>query len=849
VAALLGCGDSEPGQNDNQNLNDPCQQTLANLEVGDPDGHPDPLGARAAGQARASRITDSSWIVQPQARQRIRLNDFLLINDRIAVYIESGGLSDGYAPFGGEILSVDKVGEDGRPMGLSRYGETLTGLSNEMLEPDSITVMADGSEGGDAVIRVAGTYRKIPFLTGAMGALFSEDVGLPAYIDFHLAPGESTLRVRRGLLNNTPLIKDLSLFEFFGFFHYSRAQKFTPASGYADPKGGVEWVAFDGGDFSFLWRQGGARMTFALEISGLAFFMGGGTVFPACSLTEQDYYQIVAGGPELDGLLAAARDEAGDETWRPIQGQLLDASGEPVGRAIVHVTGSDDEYLTRARTGEDGAFTVHAPLGVAVRLQPQQRGYPHHEGQEVGPSDDQILLTFGPSGLLEVSVSEAGTLEAVPSRIQVIPDQAIPGTPASHGVEDERAGRLHQHFDVSGEATLRAPAGGHRVVVSRGYEFDLLDTHVTVDATAPALVSASLVRSVDISGYLCADLHVHTHYSPDSNDPADHKVRGMVADGLHLPLISDHEWVTDAQAFVEELGLDGLVKGISSEEVTTFDYGHFGLVPMVPRPDEPNNGAINWVLLTPQETFDLAHSLPEQPLIIVNHPRAGSVGGFFSAANLLRETLTANELWSDDFDLIEAFNGSDFESNRDSTVADWFAFLGAGWTIPVVGSSDNHHLRTGPTGYPRSCAYFGHDDPTQVSLADLREALASGDMFVSGGLYLNISGPGGERMGETIESGDSTVLLTVTVQAASWVTADTLEIFLDGQTLSVDPLSPDPAHSGPGKRFLHEVSVPVPAAGQRSFVVAYAKGEGDLSPLHPGKRPFGVTNAIYLRRQ
>ena len=36
---------------------------------------------------------------------------------KLAVTIEDKGLSDGYARFGGEILAVDRVGDDGKPMG------------------------------------------------------------------------------------------------------------------------------------------------------------------------------------------------------------------------------------------------------------------------------------------------------------------------------------------------------------------------------------------------------------------------------------------------------------------------------------------------------------------------------------------------------------------------------------------------------------------------------------------------------------------------------------------------------------------------------------------------------------
>lgn len=846
--ASFGCS-GKGGNNNNQNTDDACRLGVGDVPVGDPDGHADPLGARAAGEARAARILEASWIVQPQARQRVLVGDFLLINDRIAIYIEDGRHSDGYAPFGGEIGAVDRVGEDGRPMGLSRYGETLTALSSEMLEPHSVTVLADGSDGGEAVVRVVGIYRSLPFMEGSLEGLLSEEVGIPGYIDYRLAPGEARLRVRYGLLNNRPSRMDLSLFQLFGFFHYSRMQKVTARSGYDDPKGSVDWVAFDGGDLGFLFRQPGATMSFAIEQSGFALFLGRGPVVEGCTFFEDEYFEIIAGGPELDGLLATFREEEGDTSWRPIQGTLVDSLGARVAGAWIHVLDDDGLYLTRTRTDSQGVFLVHAPQGVTVTVKPQLRGYPHHEGAVVEPGEGQVDLVFGATGHVSVTVSDASTLEAIPSRIQVIPADPLPDTPTSHGVLDERGGRIHQHFDLDGEALLQVPTGAHRVVVSRGYSYDLVDTQVVVDATEPAPVQATLVRSVDMAGYLCVDPHVHTHWSPDSNDAPEHKVAGMVADGIDFPLFSDHEWVSDPQPIVDALGLGGIVRGITSLEVTTWVYGHFNVFPLVPQPDQPNMGAVDWVGLSPEELFAKIHSRPEFPLIIANHPRAMSVGGYFSAAGLNRETLTGNELWSDQFDLLEAFNGSDFESNRTSTVADWFAFLNGGRKLVVVGSSDNHHLRTGPAGYPRTCAYLGHDEPAQASPADLQDALLSGNVFVSGGLYVNISGPGGERLGETIFSDQPSVVVTVTVQAASWVPSDTLEIFVDGEITYLGPLLPDHLHSGPGKRYRHEVSVPVPGSGSRSWVVAHATGSGGLAPLHPGKPSFGVTNPIYIELQ
>jgi hypothetical protein len=42
-----------------------CALTGTTFEVGDANGHPDPFGARAAKQARASRIKDGATFPQP----------------------------------------------------------------------------------------------------------------------------------------------------------------------------------------------------------------------------------------------------------------------------------------------------------------------------------------------------------------------------------------------------------------------------------------------------------------------------------------------------------------------------------------------------------------------------------------------------------------------------------------------------------------------------------------------------------------------------------------------------------------------------------------------------------------
>ncbi len=56
---------------------------------GDANGHADPFGAKAAGQARAGRLRSLTGLKRPDdARNRLVDTDFVLANDTIAVFIE-----------------------------------------------------------------------------------------------------------------------------------------------------------------------------------------------------------------------------------------------------------------------------------------------------------------------------------------------------------------------------------------------------------------------------------------------------------------------------------------------------------------------------------------------------------------------------------------------------------------------------------------------------------------------------------------------------------------------------------------------------------------------------------------
>src|SRR5262249_25416774 len=152
-------------------------------------------------QARAGRITDPSEIVQaPAAQNKVRVGDFLLANDRIAVYLEKEGLSDGYLPFGGEILEIEPIGPSGRPLPSSYFGESAILFGLQATRREGVWVLADGSEGGAAIFRVSGALPSIPMLD-AFSAISPDKYVFPAALDYILEPGAPAVKLRLNIAN------------------------------------------------------------------------------------------------------------------------------------------------------------------------------------------------------------------------------------------------------------------------------------------------------------------------------------------------------------------------------------------------------------------------------------------------------------------------------------------------------------------------------------------------------------------------------------------------------------------------------------------------------------------------
>lgn len=789
-----------------------------------------------------------------------RAGDFVLANERVALLIDGVGPSQGYNPFGGTPVGVARV-EGGRLVDAADFFEPIFGLGRWVVATESVTVMRDGTD-GTAVIRASGPMRPIPFIDqfGRVIAPANYD-NVRVAVDYTLRPGADHVDISATYqVHEADDIRvNLALNAFFQGY---RMPRFFPGTGFV-PTGGttrapssqtVGWVDDEG--VSWAWQLPEGQLSALLSISGFDLFTPPAFTLRGCAETARPIARLIIGGRGLDGLVTTL-GRMSSTALREVTGTLSDADGSPLAGVHVHaVTAGNGPYLTRATTDAMGRFALHVPMGAAVDLRAWRQGDGFAPTVNVPATMSTAALRYPAMGTLRVVARESGSNTPLPVRVQVFPmSGGLMDPPETYGERAAGGGRAHAVFPVDGVAALRVPPGSYRVVVSRGTEYERFDETVAVPAGMTVERAVSLERSVATPGVLCGDFHIHTHRSPDSGDTARFKAASAIGDGVEVLVRSEHEFVADFQPVIDELGAQRWARGVSSLELTTFQWGHFGVLPLTPNPARPNGGVFEWANRMPPEVFADVRARPENPTLIINHPRSPPTSfGYFDAAGYDRATGTARNpaLWDDRFTAVELFNDSDFAANEASTVADWFSFLDRGRRVFGVGSSDSHNILAGsPVGYPRTCMYLGTDDPRMVTPEAIARAVGSGRSTISGGVFveatavamdgMTTAGPGQELMGA-----GATARVRITAQAPRWVRVRQLRVFVDGRAMAPIALGEaqrDPMN--PAVRYRGEVMVPVAANG--SYVIVVVDGQ-ELDTVFPNRNAFGVTNPIFLRR-
>jgi len=701
--------------------------------------------------------------------------DFVLANDKIALVIEDVGDSDLYDPWGGRPVGLARV-ENGKLALPNNFGELflLTGRSTVLTE--SVSVIDDGSDGSPAIVRARGKLHPMPFIESLVSVLFNDQyLDIEATIDYQLAPDAEQVDVfmhyssQRELPTRVP-----STLHAIMYSKRTSPSAFQPGLGFDETLDSPYLALVQDDATSWAYAPGDGMLTSSIAASGFLGAFGPGFDIPACGTSERLHAKLIIGGPGLDGIQAAAARVLG-ETQRTITGTVT-RGGVPAPGVQVHAV-EGEKYFTRTTTNAAGAFTLHVPVDANVRLDAFKPGDAAGSA-EVG-SGITATIDLPAQGSIHVVATENGV--GVPARVQVLAMNP-PRMPSRYGEQPIAGSRVYVEFPITGDITLPIAPGSYEVIVSRGYEYDIVRQNVTVTADQVTQVDALLDRVVDTTGIQCGDFHIHTSRSNDSGDDSLRKLAQAVADGLEMPVRSEHEYVADFKAEIAQLGVEAFASGFGSIELTSMEvWGHMGVFPLTPDATKPNGGAPRWqtwptpdALDTPFQTldppvvFDSVRARSEAPVVIINHPRGGANYFDYVGFNPATGLADVEGAWDTKFTLVEVFNDSGWQANKNRNVADWFGLLRAGRKVFAVGSSDSHGISSSPVGYPRTCLPLGTDDPRALTAPQVRDALAAGHSMISGGIYvtalLGNAGPG-----DTLTGAGSPMTVDVTIQAPTWV--------------------------------------------------------------------------------
>lgn len=851
-----------------------------------------PTATVEPGFALARRIEDPDDLIGgPMAMGRV--GDFLLANDQIRVVIRDVGRQFSFLlTYGGNIIDADWVRAPGEP-GQDNF-LAMTPLINisSTANVQEIVVINDGSDGQPAVIRTFGVDDLFDAIdpTNAIrefgfGALpvAAQDVDLPIEIttEYTLEPGERAVRIDTSIRNDGERALPLYVGDFLN--GGGELDTFVPSLGFGEPvlrlempfmayagiganrsvSYGIIPVPLPGFEFTAgaFTQTGVSAWSLGQDVLSIILSQApGALVVPAGETRSYTRYFAVGSGDV--GSVADVRNRLFSIPVGTLRGQVT-AHGAPAAGAIVSVVrkpgeaGAEFDVVDSFRTGADGRYGGTVAPGnyfVLARLE----GYPY-DSETVRPLEHPVEVVAGQEVEQDIALPATGALRVtvvdqeerpIPARVILIgfdpnPDpgnlQDVAGFLLRGFVFDSNPKRRNEFpFGIAGlhfvgpsgdTGVVPVPPGEYEAVITHGPEFSEHRQRLVIASGETTTVNAILARVVDTGGFVGADYHVHLVQSPDSYVTRDERILAMMAEGMEHMAASDHDFRTDLTPDIARLGVADDFASSVSDEITTFDFGHFNVWPLPVDPSSITGGALDWGRsgvapgmdypslgsydLSPAEIFAAS---PEDSVVQVNHMNTG----FFSLAGIdtaqvppqsftdptrIRQDPSITNLYDDGYTTLEVWiegNRSQTARFREANLGDWFNLLNQGRFKSATADSDTHTTLLSQAGGPRNFVAASTDTPGDLDEAELAASVTGGRLIGTNAPFVRIQVEGEEgqtaglALGEPqlVRATSGQVTVRLGIQSPLWAEFDTVEIYANTVPLPV----PD--------RNFHGVTVP-----------------------------------------
>lgn len=573
-----------------------------------------------------------------------------------------------------------------------------------------------------------------------------------------------------------------------------------------------------------------------------------------------------------------------DISTNSVSGTVVGSTGNPIPGATVAMKNEEGNTVITYKTDSEGRFSGLLSTGEGpfdqlfgkgrYSISVYKKGYGMVDSNlsgECNPGEIDVSSSsiagiecrLGVSGVIKLvgGVIDEGTGQNVPARFAVIGMMPSYKTETGGEFEDEiiferPLGIVDIYYvnaqgtiGVEGVSSIRLPPGEYELVFMRGVEYSMVRMPVSISSeTQVAIGPIALRKVVKTPGYISADFHLHSIYSPDSAMQPIRRALAAAGEGMDVLQSSDHDYLVDYAPYVERLENEGMINPgsiiatIVGDEISPNHIGHMNFFPLEHHPDRPCGGAIDWGYkptdvmgpvtdynMSPQDLIDYGRSLPGGPILQINHisDLATSIlilGGWVttpfyyesfgveplssygdpvgtrmepkaSAANY-PYPYGSSEFVVTDFDAIELCIGPELYNNLllTSGLPQWFNLLNLGIIATATSDSDSHREIANTLGTPRNFVRYpvdpadGVGSKGQFDVDDYVAAIRGHKVVVSAGPFVQVTAV--NEAGDLAEVGDairgSLIEFRIKVDSPEWAWFDTIEVFANTEPIPAD---------------------------------------------------------------
>jgi hypothetical protein len=440
---------------------------------------------------------------------------------------------------------------------------------------------------------------------------------------------------------------------------------------------------------------------------------------------------------------------------------------------------------------------------------------------------------------VRIHVIDDATGTSLPARITILNED---GALQPIGAESSRrmAVRTGTVYGAPGKVEFGLPAGRFEIIAGRGIEYSIAREVIEIAAGETVERELRIKRETPLAGYVACDTHIHTlTHSGHGDATIEERLLTLAGEGIELAIATDHNKHIDYAPLVAEMGLQRFFTSVIGNEVTT-SVGHFNVFPIAADAPIPNHRLSTW-----PEIFDDIRQKTSAPVVILNHARDLHSGvrpfGPDRYHSLVAEP--RND-WPIGFNAMEVINSSATQSEPMQLLHDWMRLLNRGHQVTPIGSSDSHDVLRHFVGQGRTYIRCDDRDPGAIDVGTAVDRLVAGHVLVSYGLAV-IASVDGKSSGDLVPVTDSAVDVHLQVIGPSWVDAERVELFVNGELARRIDLSQQPSDREFPAGVLWEGVESVTLLGHDVHFVAIVRGPGLQQGYWRAAKPYQPTSIAW----